>query len=91
MQLELIVHERALNALGFRQPRRDSRESTPRRSIEREAVAARFLRFVHGEIGCRENLRARATVEQRDADTGCDRNLALGQDRRQTRCPQACR
>ena len=81
VQLELIVRERALNALGLRQPRRGV-WSTRRRPIEREPVAARFLRLVHREIGRRQNLDVRETVEQRDADAGRDRDLVFGQHRR---------
>ncbi len=82
VQLELIVRERTLNALGLHQPRRCSWLCVGPRSIDREPVPARFLRLVHGEIGRRQDLDVRETVEQRDADTGRDRNLVFGQHRR---------
>ena len=83
-QLQLIVRERALNALGLRQPRRCSWLCVGARPIEREPVSARFLRLVHGEIGRRHDFDVRETVEQRDSDTGRDPNLVFGQHRRLT-------
>ncbi len=82
MQLELIAREGALNALGLRQPRRDAWLRVGLRPIDGEPVATRFLRLVHGEIGRRQDLDARESVEQRDTDTGRDRNLMFGQHRR---------